>query len=74
VKNRCGIGTLDILKERGVNRAGRVVKGQEHHSSTRADRRCLSGDLDPGDPYLGAAARSEQLAGPGHSERVQQGA
>ena len=56
-----GVGTLGVLEERRVDRAGAVVEGQEHHAPPGPDRRGLGGDLDPGDQDLGPAALAEEV-------------
>ena len=65
-------GTLGVLEERRVDRAGGVVEGQEDDPATGADRRGLGGDLDPGDQQLGLAAPGEQVAAADHAERVEE--
>ena len=72
VEDRGGVGPLDVLEERRVHRAGRVVEGQEDHPATGPDRRGLGGHLDPGDEHLGGAAGAEQVGGPGHPDRVEE--
>ena len=72
MEDHSGIRPLDILKEGGVHRPGRIVEGEEDHPSTRAHRRGLGGDLDPGDPDFTAAAGTQDVPSAGHPEGAQQ--
>lgn len=66
-----GIRPLDVLEEGEVDRAGRVVEGEEDDPAAGADRWGLGGDLDPGHEHLATTAAGQQVAGPGHPERVE---
>ena len=67
-----GVGALGVLEERGVDRAGGVVEGQEDDPAARPDRWGLGGDLDPGDQQLGAAAARKQVLAAGDAELVEE--
>ena len=67
-----GVGTLDVLEEGRVDRAGAVVEGQEHHAAPGPDRRGLGGDLDPRDQDLGPAAHGQQVAAADRAEGVEE--
>src|SRR5215213_5332164 len=68
-----GVGTLGVLEERRVHRAGAVVEGEEDDPATGPDRRGLGGHLDPRDQQLGLAAPAEQVLAAGGAERVEEG-
>ena len=71
MEDRCGVRTLGVLEERRVDRAGRVVEGQEDDPPAGPDRRGLGGHLDPGDEHLGLAAPARAAPGAGDPERVE---
>ena len=72
VEDGGGVGTLGVLEERRVDRAGGVVEGQEDHPAPGPDRRGLGGDLDPGDQQLGLAAPAQEVLAAGGAERVEE--
>ena len=47
VEHRGGVGPLDVLEERDIDRAGAVVEGQEHHPAPTAHRRVWVATLTP---------------------------
>ena len=77
------VGPLRVIKKRGINRTGGVVKSEENDAPPRSHRRSLSGHLDPGNQYLLPRTSTEEINSPYHaqttmfgtrlrSERVQQ--
>ena len=60
----CGIWTLCILEEGGVNWTGGIVESDEHHPSSGADRWGLSRDLDTCDENNASRPLGEEVLSP----------